>query len=50
MGRLLGNGKESRGLSPAMESLLANLSPLPADDVNATHRSDHHIDDATSDT
>ena len=48
MGRLLGSGK-SHSQSPAMETLLANLSPLSADDANATHRSDHHLNNEVHD-
>ena len=44
MGRLLGGEKESHSQSPAMETMLAKLSPLSAADANATHRSDHHHD------
>jgi hypothetical protein len=46
MGRLLGNGKESQSQSPAMQTLLVNLKPLSAaaEVANATHRSDHHVD------
>ena len=44
MGRFLGGEKENHSQSPAMETMLAKLSPLSADDVNATHRSDHHRD------
>ncbi len=49
MGRLLGGGKESHSQSPAMETVLANLSPLSADDANATHRSDHHLNNEVLD-
>jgi len=45
MGRFLGgSGKESQSQSHAMETLLASLKPLSAEDATATHRSDHHID------
>ena len=49
VGRLLGSGKESHGQRPAMETLLATLKPLEGDDADATHRSDHHLDDAVPD-
>ena len=48
MGRFLRSPKESPSPppAPAMETILAALRPLAAGDVDVTHRSGHHLEDA----
>ena len=48
MGRFLRSPKQSPSppAAPAMETILAALRPLAARDVDATHRSGHHLEDA----
>ena len=48
MGRFLRSPKESPSpsVAPAMETILAALRPLAAGDVDVTHRSGHHLEDA----
>jgi len=48
LGRLIRGGKESNSQLPAMETLLTTLNPISADNANATHLSDHHLDNGTS--